>query len=440
MLFQYAPYIYAFLLGIAFILLLISKPRFTLSNYFIAIFIIYHGPAFFIYHYFSKHSYEFNKIALALSLALIFFYVGKFTIYAFTGQSLNYNRWYHESIQPININRDILFFIALVSLTVMLIFISFYGGLTNLSIGWQMDYTDIRAGLYADLRTKHLIVEEAGAIGSIFSYITSAITPFISFVLIGYAVKNTRNRAFYALLAFAIGFAILVLLSKLSTLHKSPGVYYIIQLAIFGYLLHNKPLNLSNLIKVSLLGLFLLIIIYLKVSGAQSPVEALSLILSRITIVPNLCLNNFFDKYPDIYPHTWGLNIRILHSLFGEGTYVPAHELITFIGNSNAIYVADAWVDFAWAGVIVYSWLLGMILMYLDLSIASSKNILSIALFVGLLYSVQSLINTSLISCFITFGLLSLPVLSKILGLNLSIWHAPLHNPPTHRRDLIRLR
>jgi len=431
---------YAVLLSIAFILLLISKPRFTLSNYFIALLIIYHGPAFFIYNELFKHSYEFNKISLALSLALIFFYVGKFTIYALTGQSLNYNRWYHESIQPININRDILFLIALVSLAVMIIFIIFSGGLNNLSIGWQMDYTDIRSGLYSDLRTKHLIVEKAGRIGSIFSYIISAIAPFISFVLIGYAVKNTRNRAFYALLAFAIGFAILVLLSKLSTLHKSPGVYYIIQLAIFAYLLHNKPLNLSRLIKVSLLGLFLLIIIYLKFSGAQSPVEALSLILNRITMVPNLCLNDFFDKYPDIYPHTWGLNIRILHSLFGEGTYIPAHELIAFIGNSNAIYVADAWVDFAWMGVIVYSWLLGMILMYLDLSIASSKNILSIAMFVGLLYSVQSLINTSLISCLITFGLLSVPILSRILGLKFSLSHASLHNPPTHRRDLIIMR
>ena len=65
-----------------------------------------------------------------------------------------------------------------------------------------------------------------------------------------------------------------------------------------------------------------------------------------------------FYVYPDYLPHTWGMNIGLLHNVFGSGDLVSAHtQVANFFGADgatfDAFFVADAWVDFAYGGVLV---------------------------------------------------------------------------------------
>lgn len=138
-----------------------------------------------------------------------------------------------------------------------------------------------------------------------------------------------------------------------------------------------------------------------------------------VTDVPNLCLARYFEFFPNVYDHTCGLNIRLIHGMLQWGdTYVPAHRLIDDNGaNANAIYVADAWVDFSWPGVALASLLVGWTLGRLDAGLFARRSPLHVALFVALMAPVHALVSMSLITCFVGYGLVTLPWFARLLRL-----------------------
>lgn len=320
---QFSPYLYCLIILIVFISLLLSKNKFTLSNYFIAIFLIYHGPAFLIHHGEYDSLYDFNKVAFILFITVVLIYIGKWIVSYWKGKTANYIKWYNDPSQYIKINKTILIVVSLFSTSVMLIILFYYSGVDLLLSGFSIDYTDIRTGQYAKMRKETFLWQNSTVLSSIFTYLISSIAPFISFLLIGYAFKNTRSHTFhYTKIGFAIGFVVLVFLSKMVTLHKAPGVYYLIQLTILYYLINNKHINLSNLVKIIIIAGLGLTLIYMKFSSAVTPIEALKLILDRLTWVPNYCLSKYFELYPNVYPHTWGHEYKDLtHSIWTKCLY-----------------------------------------------------------------------------------------------------------------------
>ena len=82
-----------------------------------------------------------------------------------------------------------------------------------------------------------------------------------------------------------------------------------------------------------------------------------------------MCTHNYL-------PHTWGMNIGLLHAIFGRGDLLSAHtQVAKFFGADgatfDAFFVGDAWVDFAYGGVFVMSIVVGYVVKTVDLFVLS---------------------------------------------------------------------
>jgi hypothetical protein len=243
---------------------------------------------------------------------------------------------------------------------------------------------DLVAGEYSRLRRESMTTESAGVWAVAFTYLCRCGPgPFFALFLIARARCNPTPMR----VAVAAAFGSLIFLSRASSLAKSDAVYFI--------------------------GQGGLLFAYTRFAAAASVWQAMELIYYRVTEIPNLCLNMHFEVYPDVIDHTYGMNIRLLHSLFSWGeVYVPAHALLDESGgNANTIFIADAWVDFGWTGVAVAAAIAGAVIGWVDRIVRERRDTMNVALFTSLLFPVHSLISTSLVTCLFGFGLLTLPLM-----------------------------
>jgi oligosaccharide repeat unit polymerase len=153
-------------------------------------------------------------------------------------------------------------------------------------------------------------------------------------------------------------------------------------------------------------------------TNASNTGDALGLIGSRIFKEPIRVMELYPHYYPDIYPHTWGLNIRLIHDVFSSDNFIPAYVAVTGgleHASFNAMFIADAYVDFSYLGVIIQSVFVGFILSSLDYTVFARNNYLHKALIASLLIGIFSLINIGLVTSLFGFGLITLPILSSIL-------------------------
>jgi len=143
------------------------------------------------------------------------------------------------------------------------------------------------------------------------------------------------------------------------------------------------------------------------------------LLADRIFDEPIRCLQLYPYYYPKIYPYTYGMNIRVIHDMFSNAHYVPANVLVS--GSQfnqvtfNAMFIADAYVDFSYPGVIVQSIFVGYYLSYLDVLIFRGNSYMKKALFAAVLIGIFNLINAGLVVSFFAFGLITLPIFMRLL-------------------------
>ena len=218
----------------------------------------------------------------------------------------------------------------------------------------------------------------------------------------------------------------MIILWGASTLHKAIAFFYILQLAIFFYLLKKTvwEWNTKVILKAILLILILIVPIYLFLTNSEDVGDAIAQILNRITDEPNRVLREYFIWWPNHFSHRLGLNIRPIHAIFGNGEFEPAYKTIVyqyidysnpFAGTWPTMYIADSWVDFSYYGVLMFSIVVGFVLTFLDYILKNYRNSFGVALFAGLVGSLFTLIENSLLTAFLTGGLLTLPFLFKIL-------------------------
>jgi hypothetical protein len=137
----------------------------------------------------------------------------------------------------------------------------------------------------------------------------------------------------------------------------------------------------------------------------------------RIFEINNEGLYQFLYVYPEYVPHAHGMNVGLLHALFGEGEFVAAHTRVaqffgSFDATNNAVFVADAWVDFANAGVFAVALAVGAIVKGIDLFAAQlGRSPAAVALVAFSFYGVITLSSTSAFTALLTGGLASAPLL-----------------------------
>lgn len=215
-----------------------------------------------------------------------------------------------------------------------------------------------------------------------------------------------------------------VLIGKSETLSRAPPAFFLIQLIVAGLLVFRNRLSWrSSLVVLSAIILILYAVVRLTISVYDN-FGALGFLYYRIFEVPSESVLETFGAFPAKYPHTWGANIRPLAAMM-ELDYVPAFTIISQLwhdtkdATSNALFIADAWVDFSYGGVIVFSALAGATCRLIDLIfLVNGKTTIGIAMMAAAFGGVLTLLVSALNTAFLSGGLLLAPLVAgTIVGI-----------------------
>jgi hypothetical protein len=149
------------------------------------------------------------------------------------------------------------------------------------------------------------------------------------------------------------------------------------------------------------------------------PAGILEFLAYRFFDVNNEVVYQTYYVYPHYLPHTWGMNIGLVHSLFGTGELASAHTRVAnFFGAEGAtfdsFFIGDAWVDFSYGGVLVMSLVVGVVVKIVDIFVMSlGKTPLCLALLGGCMYGLFQLQVTSAFTAFLSGGLVFIPLLAS---------------------------
>lgn len=353
-----------------------------------------------------------KTLTVLLTCFVIFFNIGNKLFFLHkNNDNLNYMTWMEQEEKPVYFQKKSMYVVSLIAVAVILMGLFFYNGINALKTVFTSPL--ISPEDFNELR------EDAGVegwIAPIYAYMITAIGRFFAFLGLAYAIK-TKNRI--ALVFFGF-YNLIILVGLLGNLSKSAAFIFLFQLIFLFTLIKNYILNFKKILIFFGSFLVLLISIYIFTTGVEDSSAALDLIKYRIFSEPNRVLSLYTEYYPKYYPHTSGMNIRLIHGLFGHGEYISSDvKLANFKGTVNAFFIGDAWVDFSYIGVIIESLFLGIYLAFLDSYIFKQKNLVTQVVFACILLGVLSLPSLPMLPCMITFGLLSVVLLSKFIRLKI---------------------
>lgn len=275
----------------------------------------------------------------------------------------------------------------------------------------------------------------AGAQGGyLLGIVLAAVAPFVALYMVVSALATRRRDD----IAIAVALCTVVFLFKVGSFHKAQWVWFLVQLMLAFRLLRSPRANLPWLIGGMVAFTTALLV------GAQFAYPELDVLglwdflAYRVFEITNEGLYQFMYVYPEYIPHAYGMNVGLLHTLFGDGEFVAAHTRVaqffgSFDATNNAVFIADAWVDSGFVGVFGAALVVGAVAKSIDLLAATlGRSPVAIALVAFSFYGVITLCSTSAFTALLTGGLVSVPLLvivvrslSRSLGVEFE-----RHRPP----------
>lgn len=258
-----------------------------------------------------------------------------------------------------------------------------------------------------------LRLEFGGQGGYVYQTLIASVAPFLCFLLLAKAAARKQRY----LLAVGVLVGVAVFVGKLGTFQKIPWLVFLLQLLVVYQASRRLEFGLGR-------GLVFLALLLAGAIGAA--VIALPELESgrifewlayRFFEVNDEVVYQTFYVYPEHLPHTWGMNIGLIHSVFGSGELTSAHtQVANFFGAEgatfDAFFIADAWVDFSYAGVMAMSVLVGFAVKAVDMFVMSSgKTPLAVALLGSGMYGLFQLQVTSAFTAFLSGGLIFIPLM-----------------------------
>jgi hypothetical protein len=250
--------------------------------------------------------------------------------------------------------------------------------------------------------------------------VLSALAPM--FVIWGYLSAYTR-RSLALLAASSLLFAC-TLIGKIESLSKAPPAFFALQLMLAALLLLTNRISFRLLVigGAAVFGSIYLIARLIMVF--PEGMNILFFVHTRLFEVSNQTVLEYFAAFPAMHPHLWGANIRPIAALMGV-PYTPSFSAVADIwfgepGITNpALFIADGWADFSYAGVIVYSILVGAICRGIDLVfLVRGKSPVAIAVLGASVWGLLTLLTTALNIALLTGGLLLAPASAALLILS----------------------
>lgn len=250
--------------------------------------------------------------------------------------------------------------------------------------------------------------------GYVYQTLIASVAPFLSFVLL---VKGVALKRRY-LGAIGLVVAVAVFAGKVGTFEKTPWLIYLLQIMVVSQAARSLEFGIGRIL---LLSIVMLAGVTLAVTIAIPQLDAVGILEwlgYRFFEVNNEVVYQTFYVYPHYLPHTWGMNIGLIHNLFGSGELLSAHSRVAnFFGAEGAtfdsFFIGDAWVDFSYGGVLIMSLIVGFVVKAVDLFVMSlGKTPLCLALLGSGTYGLFQLEVTSAFTAFLSGGLLFIPLLA----------------------------
>ncbi len=250
--------------------------------------------------------------------------------------------------------------------------------------------------------------------GYVYQTLIASVAPFLSFVLL---LKAVSSRNWY-LGAIGMLVAAAVFAGKIGTFEKTPWLVYVLQLIVVFQAARSLKFGIGRILFFAVIlagGVVLAITIALPEFDSAGILEFLGY---RFFEVNNEVVYQTFYVYPHYLPHTWGMNIGLIHTLFGSGELLSAHTRVAnFFGADGAtfdsFFIGDAWVDFSYGGVLVMSLVVGFVVKAVDIFVTNlGKTPLCVALLGSGMYGLFQLQVTSAFTAFLSGGLVFIPLLA----------------------------
>jgi hypothetical protein len=250
--------------------------------------------------------------------------------------------------------------------------------------------------------------------GYVYQTLIASVAPFLSFALM---LKGIASGKRY-LGAVGLIVCAAVLAGKIGTFEKTPWLVYVLQIIVVFQAARSLKFGIGRILVSSTImvaGVVAALAVAMPQLDSAHLVEWLGY---RFFQVNNEVIYQTFYVYPHYLPHTWGMNIGLIHTLFGSGELVSAHtKVANFFGANGAtfdsFFIGDAWVDFSYGGVLVMSLVVGFVVKSVDIFVMSlGKTPLCLALLGSCMYGLFQLQVTSAFTAFLSGGLVFIPLLA----------------------------
>ena len=259
--------------------------------------------------------------------------------------------------------------------------------------------------------------DEGGSRFYLVNILVLTIAPFLSMVLLCEASRLKTWRAH----AIFVAASVIVLLAKLSTLQKSPAAVYLLQMCLAWWLIRSNRPRLGTLLGAALVFLLAMIPLSLAAFPGIELLDLLGYFYRRIIEAPQETLEYYFAVYPGRIDFLYGLGFRWLHALIGTGEYVGSALIVATLHESegasfNAVFIADSWADFGFAGIAVASVGLGVVARLVDLyTYGLGKTSASVAILASMLFAAIYVASAAFAAALITAGLALVPIVAWLL-------------------------
>jgi oligosaccharide repeat unit polymerase len=215
-----------------------------------------------------------------------------------------------------------------------------------------------------DLRRQY-----AGSSVYLYNLLTSNVVPFLCFAAL--AARFIGQWRWRTLIWVFTG---LTLLSKLALLSKAPAAIFLIQVLVLHTM--TKSLTLSPRKIIALLSFVagsFVAMVYLLNLGEDTQGLIFDILVYRALMIPNEGVIEYFSAIPYVLDFTWGTQISWVATLFQAEPKLPAYWLVAEVHRGNlgstttAMFLADAWSEFAWLGVVLFPTLMGFFARAIDI-------------------------------------------------------------------------
>ncbi|MBW9051547.1 O-antigen polymerase [Rhizobium mesosinicum] len=416
---------------------------FTISSLLLGLMLVLHGPLYLYYtrvwgpktKFFEKilsaAPYEDVIATLDVALALSFCCICVGIALSDKVFGVNYQQMREAignwSLQTVRVSKGFserLQIIAAIGVLVLAFFIVIENSIPQVITYFQSD-----AGEFEKIAMRR---EFGGSHFYLLNLFNSNLFPFVAFC----CFVALRERSIW-LRPVALAFIAVVLFEKAATLSKAPLAIFILQLMVIEHLRRSLQVRLS-----AALGF---IVICIVLFGAMTAVaireisgvgETLDFLFYRVFMIVNESLLEYFAAIPGVLPHSWGSQFSWLVSFLQSESSPPTYLLIGAVhrgvmgSTTTAMFIADAWADFSWAGVLVVSLLAGFFARWLDIELIIKRG-KTAATISGLAlghYGVFIMLSTALQTAMVTGGLILVVPLTMAMSCAFK-WRPSTQNP-----------